>query len=418
MDIHTKLSGHILVDYKAKVIDLEASQGSWLVDCQTNNKYLDCYSQFASQPLGWNHPKILGQKERLLNAAVHKIANSDMYCHEYLNFVETFASITTDFKWHFFISGGALAVENALKTAFDWKMQRSKKINENKLDVIHLKEAFHGRSGYTLSLTNNGNINNPKTKWFPKFKWTRVTNPKIHFPISSDVEELEIISLKEITKALKKGNVAAIILEPIQGEGGDNHFRNEYFLELRKLANEYDALLIFDEVQTGMGLTGKMWAYQHYDVIPDILCFGKKTQVCGICSTDRIDEVKDNVFHVHSRINSTWGGSMVDMVRSTMFMEIIKEDNLVQNTAVVGEYFLECLKNLKSKKYVIDNFRGRGLMIAFDIDSTDSRNELLSGINQKMIALPCGNRSIRIRPHLTFTKEEANQAINIIQECL
>ena len=126
-------------------------------------------------------------------------------------------------------------------------------------------------------------------------------------------------------------DIAALIIEPIQGEGGDNHFRKEFFHTLRRLCDEYDMMFILDEVQTGVGLTGKMWAYQHFDFEPDILAFGKKTQVCGIMVSNRVDEVKDNVFKVSSRLNSTWGGNLVDMVRCQKYLEVIKEENLVKN---------------------------------------------------------------------------------------
>ena len=398
------LKKHILVDEDAIVIDLENSVGSWLVDKRTGKSYLDCFSQFASQPVGWNHPKVIGQKDRLVNASLHKVANSDMYTQEYADFVETFAKITPDFPHHFYISGGALGVENALKAAFDWKYPQC----NDPMDVIHLREAFHGRTGYTLSLTNNNDPYNPKTKWFPKLKWTRVANPKKWHPTNhKSTAKIEKVSLEQIEKALRLNNVAAIILEPIQGEGGDNHFRNEYFSTLRHLADQYDAMLIFDEVQTGVGLTGKMWAYEHFNCIPDMICFGKKMQVCGFCSTTRIDSAKQNVFTVPGRINSTWGGNLVDMVRATIFLEIIEEDELVENAREVGKYFLEKLVDMG-----LENARGRGLMIAFD---HPERDDVLNKLSNNMLALPCGSQSVRFRPHLTFTREDVDTAIDFIK---
>lgn len=413
-DVHSVIGKHVLIDPSSLVVDIENSRGSWLTDARTGRLYLDCFSQFASQPIGWNHPKLLKNKnkDRLMRAAIHKIANADILSVEYADFVQEFASITSDFKYHFFIDGGALAVENALKAAFDWKLQKlgwnEDKVNE--LDVIHLDEAFHGRSGYTLSLTNRP-WDTTKTKWFPKFAWTRVPNPKMHGDES--FLNVEVESLKRIESALQKGNVAAVILEPIQGEGGDNHFSDLFFSRLRELTLQYDAMLIFDEVQTGMGLTGKMWAYQHFHVVPDMICFGKKTQVCGFCSTDRIDDVPTNVFHVQSRINSTWGGNFTDMVRSTIFMEIIREDNLVENASEVGHYFLSKLLDMGLK-----NARGRGLMLAFDLDNTEKRNEVLKKLEESVLMLPCGQKSIRIRPHLTFSKNDADRAVEFIKKSL
>lgn len=419
-DVIKVLGNHILVDNEAIVVDTKRSQGSWLVDARTGKQYLDCFSQFASQPLGWNHPKLLGNRELLADVAVHKVANSDMYCTEYAKFVQTFASITPDFSKYFFICGGALAVENALKVAFDWKMKRAGWTDDehaNNLKVIHLKEAFHGRSGYTMSLTNNNDLSNPKVWGFPKFNWVRIDNPKIYFSTNGPgyTNRVEQIALLDAENALKQGNVAAIIAEPIQGEGGDNHFRPEFFKALRKLADQYDALLIMDEVQTGVGLTGEMWAYEHHNIKPDIIAVGKKVQVCGIAVSEKVASLENGVFKVQSRINSTWGGNLVDMVRSRLQIEVIKEDRLVDNAKMVGEYFVEQLHAFDRKFF---NIRGKGLMIAVDLETKEKRDEFLARLSENVLALPCGTKSIRFRPHLTFTKEDVDQAIAFIKSSI
>lgn len=401
------LSKYILADKHAVVVDLQRSYGSWLVD-EDGKERLDCFSQFASQPLGWNHPKVKERSGRLFHVAIHNIANSDVYTNEYMKFVETFARITPDFTHHFFIAGGTLGVENALKAAFDWKANKfgMKEGETEELDVIHLSDAFHGRSGYTMSLTNTEPV---KTDLYPKFKWTRLTNPKLckHWPTNQD------IALEEAENRLKSNMVAAIIIETIQGEGGDNHFDESFFRNMRSLADRYEAMLIFDEVQCGMGLTGKAWCYQHFGITPDLIAFGKKTQVCGFSSTRRIDEVENNVFNVPSRINSTWGGNLVDMVRSTIYMEIIEEDALIESAACVGQYFLKELGELE-----LNNLRGRGLMIAFDLESGDKRDEFLDRLSERMLAMKCGPRSVRLRPHLTFTKDEVDLAVDFIRRAI
>lgn len=410
--VHQIMKKHTIGDGMDIVIDQQRSHGSWLVDAISGKKFLDCYSQFASQPIGWNHPYMHNQLSQFAKVVNCKIANSDLYSVEYAQFVNDFADIAKDFNNFFFIDGGTLAVENALKASFDWKAQKLG-INTDDdigfLDVIHLQEAFHGRSGYTLSLTNTDPT---KTKWFPKFKWTRVVNPKIHG--DRPVEELEKESLNQIRMAVMKNYVAAIIVETIQGEGGDNHFRPEYLKELRKIANECEAMLIFDEVQCGMGLTGKMWAYQHFDVVPDMICFGKKTQVCGFASTNRIHDVETNVFKTSSRINSTWGGNIVDAVRFSIYKTIIEAENLVNNAATIGNYFLEKLKSVEG----IANVRGHGLMIAFDLENKEKRDNVLHCLCNDMLALKCGNKSIRLRPHLDFKKEEADIASGFIQKAV
>ena len=417
MSIIKQLKKKILVDGFHIIADLEKSSGSWLVHAETGNKYLDCYSQFASQPVGWNHPSLVQQKDKLDASSLHKIANSDMYTNQYADFVESFSSITPDFDHYFFVSGGALGIENALKAAFDWKCQVNKvfqKSDGQDLDVVHLKEAFHRRSGYTLSLTNTGSI---KTKWFPKFNWTRINNPKITFPLNKKkVKKTEDESLLQAEVALKRGNVAAVIIEPIQGEGGDNHFRKRYMRKLRSLTLEYDSMLIVDEVQTGFGLTGKMWSYEHFDIIPDMMCFGKKTQVCGFCSTKRIDKVKKNVFKQSGRINSTWGGNIVDMVRCDIYIDILKKEKLVNNAKKIGNKFIKILKELNSSE--ISNVRGKGLMLAFDLSTVEKRDEMVENLSEKMLVLKCGEKSIRFRPHLTFNQDDLNHAEKFLKEVI
>lgn len=414
MKIIDRLKKHILVDGFHVIVDPKASTGSWIVDAETGKRYLDCYSQFASQALGWNHPALLEARDRFADTAMHKLANSDMYCEDYCRFVEAFAEIVPDFRYKFFIEGGALGVENALKAAFDWKAQ-CLKLREPTLNVAHFKRAFHGRTGYTLSLTNT---DSNKTMDFPKFdNWTRLPNPTCSDPSNRIyINELESHCLEKLEVVLQKNKTAAVIIETIQGEGGDNHFRTEFFKGLRELVDRYETMLIFDEVQCGMGLTGRWWAYQHHGVIPDMMCFGKKAQVCGFCATEKIDNVPSNVFHASSRINSTWGGNIVDMVRSEVIIRAIQQDNLVENAEKVGAYFMEGLKDLEGEK--IQNVRGKGLMIAFDLEDTAQRDAFQIKLQNNMLALRSGEKSIRFRPVLTFTQEDAETAIRFVKEAL
>ena len=390
------LEKYILVDGFHVVIDQQRSLGSRVVDLDTGKEYLDCYSQFASQPLGWKHSALIQAQKEMGVVGRVKMANSDMYSEDYAQFVEKFSEITPDFKHYFFIDGGALGVENALKAAFDWKAKKlgySSAVDINNLDIFHLKNAFHGRTGYTLSLTNT---TPEKTALFPRFKWT-TTEP----------------SWEDIEKRIHS-EVAAIIIEPIQGEGGDNHFPPVFFKNLRRIADENDCLLIFDEVQTGMGLTGKMWAYEHFGIVPDMICFGKKTQVCGFCSTGRIDEVEDNVFNTSGRINSTWGGNIVDMVRFRYIIDAIQKEDLVKNAQDIGRILLWALRKFPA----LDNVRGRGLMIAFDLDSPEQRDKMMALLQENMLVLKSGEKSIRLRPSLTFSADDVDLAISYISEAI
>ena len=421
-EIRNVIAKSMLADGMSPIIDLEKSHGSWLVDKVSGKEYLDLFSMFASLSVGYNHPYVLEQSERLKIAAINKPTNSDVYSQEMAEFVQTFNRVAQPeyLPMSFFIEGGGLAVENALKAAFDWKRRKNlEKGSTAKGDkVIHFKQCFHGRTGYTMSLTDSPDKR--KTMYFPKFDWPRVTNPKITFPLEDNLEhiiKLEEKAVKEIKDAIKShpDNIASIIIEPIQGEGGDNHFRSEFMQMLRQMADENDIILIYDEVQTGVGVTGKMWAHQNFEnANPDIISFGKKTQVCGVAASKRFDEVDGNVFRESSRINSTWGGSLVDMVRLTIYLELIEKEKLVDKAAQTGKYLLQGLHDLQNEfPNLVSNARGQGLYCAFDLPSSEKRDHLANHLmDEGSILLGSGNYSIRFRPHLNVTEEDIDFGMN------
>ena len=430
-NVHKTLSKYMMTDGFDLVLDLKKSYGCRVYDSRNDKFLLDCFSFFASAPLGCNHPKLTTQEfiKKIGEISVNKPTNSDLYTVEMAEFVDTFSkyAVPDYFKHLFFVSGGALAIENGLKTAFDWKIRKNiedgKSKNSGK-QVIHFKEAFHGRTGYTLSLTNTFNLD--KIRYFTKFNWPRIINPKITFPLNSEniknVENLEQQAIYEIKNAIRENpyDIAALIIEPIQGEGGDNHFRNDFFIQLRNICDEYRIMLILDEVQSGVGLTGKMWAYEHFDFKPDIVAFGKKTQVCGIMVNNRVDEIKDNVFNVSSRLNSTWGGNLTDMVRCQKYLEIIDEENLIDNARIQGKRLLEGIEHLGEKySNIISNARGRGLMCAFDLKTSELRDELRNKIySNDLVVLGCGEKTIRFRPPLIISEEEIDEALEILDSTL
>ena len=424
-EVFPTLKANVLVDGFHIVIDLEKSHGTVMVDALTGKEYLDCYAYFATLPLGHNHPGLddEGFRSSLMLAALANPANSDVYCREYAGFVRTFRerAVPDEFPHLFFVAGGAPAVENAMKAAFDWKAQlnRSRGVDGGADKILHFREGFHGRTGYALSVTSTDPV---KVADFPRFDWPRISNPKLHFPIDeSAAEAAEQASLREIEEAFDRDphGIAGILIEPIQGEGGDNHFRAEFLQALRRVADARDALLIFDEVQTGMGSTGAMWAYEHFGVTPDIVAFGKKTQVCGIMSTRRIDEIPTNVFNVSGRINSTWGGNLVDMVRCARYLELMKEEALVANADRVGELFLQGLRELEDEFDVVSNARGRGCMLAFDLPDGSTRNEVRARCwDAGLATLTSGPRSIRFRPSLIFSESDVEQVIGSLRAVL
>ncbi len=283
--VHEVLSRSILVDGLDFVLDPTRSSGSYLVDARDGRRYLDMFMFFASSALGMNHPALADDDEfraELTEAALNKPSNSDVYTVAMARFVETFARVLGDpaLPHLFFIDGGALAVENALKVAFDWKSRHNERRGIDPAlgtRVLHLRGAFHGRSGYTLSLTNTNPVGVAR---FPKFDWPRIDAPFIRPAIDTHaaMDEVEAESLRQARAAFEAypHDIACFIAEPIQGEGGDRHFRPQFFAAMRELCDEYDALLIFDEVQTGCGSTGTAWAYQQLGVAPDVVAFGRR----------------------------------------------------------------------------------------------------------------------------------------------
>ena len=431
-DVHNVLSRHMLADGYEIVMDLKKSRGSWLFDARRGRSVLDFFTNFASCPIGYNHPRLDNSefRERIADAAINKPANSDIYTTYMAEFVETFARLAVPpslNKHMFFIEGGALGIENALKTAIDWKVRKNFRkgaTTERGTQIMHLREAFHGRTGYTLSLTNTADPR--KTQYFPKFDWPRIDNPKLRFPTTpeslSDAASRENAALAQARQFLaeRKDDVAAFIMEPIQGEGGDNHFRPEFFRAIRQLCDENDMLLIFDEVQSGVGITGKMWSFQHFGIEPDLFCFGKKTQVCGFAANERIFEIHDNVFATSSRINSTWGGNLTDMVRSQRYFEVIDEEGLVENAATVGAFFTSELQRFAQKfPSLVSNVRGRGLMAAFDLPNGELRDAALKAfIANDVMGLSSGHQSARFRPPLNLSMEEASEGLGRMEKAL
>jgi L-lysine 6-transaminase len=425
------LSRHILVDGYHVVMDLEKSRGSWVYDARSGRMLLDFFTNFATIPIGYNHPKMEDPefREKLHLAALTKPANSDIYTQPYAEFVETFARLgvpATHSEHMFFVEGGSIGVENALKTAFDWKVRKnlSKGLPPKGHKILHFQSAFHGRTGYSISLTNTADPR--KTQYFPTFDWPRLETPRLRFPVTEEVTREVAAAEDRVEQQIRKacaenpGDIAALILEPIQGEGGDNHFRSEFFTRLRRLADELDFLLIFDEVQTGVGLTGAMWAWQHFGAEPDLFTFGKKTQVCGFVSNKRIDEIEDNVFRVSSRINSTWGGNLVDMVRCARYLEIIAEDELVENARVVGAYLLSRLRELEEEfRGKVSNVRGRGLFLALDLPDKPTREKTLAScMEHGLIALASGSNAVRFRPALNLSKDEADEGVKKLRQAI
>ena len=424
-EVHQTIATHLLADGFELVLDLDRSQGSHLVDARDGTSYLDLFTFFASSALGMNHPGLLNDADfrtELGNVAVNKPSNSDIYTVPMAKFVDTFARVLGDpaLPHLFFVDGGALAVENALKIAFDWKSRWNEAHGIDSAlgtKVLHLEKAFHGRSGYTMSLTNT---DPNKVARFPKFDWPRIPAPAMNGALDVAADERSVLGAARAAFEASPHDIACFIMEPIQGEGGDNHFRPQFLQAMQALCHEFDALFILDEVQTGVGITGTPWAYQQLGVQPDVVAFGKKTQVCGVMAGGRVDEVEQNVFAVSSRINSTWGGNLTDMVRSRRILEVIEHDNLIGQASTRGEYLLDGLRALAARHARVSEVRGRGLMCAFTLPSPELRDEAITRLREqeRVLVLGSGAASIRFRPALSVSIEDLDAGLSAIDRVL
>ncbi|MFG2027204.1 L-lysine 6-transaminase [Streptomyces sp. NPDC048825] len=424
------LRTHVTGDFNDILIDVRASNGCWLMDERDGSRYLDMSMFYASAPLGHNHPGLHGDREldeALLATARMKPANPDFGTSEQIRFVTAFLNAlgSDDMPYVFFIDGGAAAVENALKVAFDWKTQHNaaRGIAVRGSRALHLERAFHGRSGYTMSLTNTDPA---KTRDFPAFDWPRIPSPAVNDMDRWDepgllAEEEQALSAAEAAFHRYAHEIACFVFEPIQGEGGDRHLRPQFLTAMAELCRTHDVLFVADEVQSGFGITGDRWACDTLGLRPDLIAFGKKTQVCGVLGGRRVQEVENNAFRASSRLSSTWGGNLTDMVRATRILEIVEREGLFTAARTTGAYLLRGLRELAADlPELVSDPRGRGLMCAITLPDQEVRDRVVAQALTKhgVIFLGSGRRELRWRPPLSVTEADLATALEALRDVL
>jgi len=356
-------------------------------------QFLDFTSNIGSCPLGYCHPAILEVIKEYSSSenGAHKIAGQDFYCEEHLKIATKLLSISKENSKAFFINSGAEAVENAIKIAY-------KKMGP--LPGISCNGGFHGRTLGALSFTWSKEVQ--KTN-FPELPVKRIK----FCTVESDPQ------INQLENLLKEYKVAFVLTEIIQGEGGLNVASKLFIQNIRKLTNEYDVPLIFDEVQSGMGRTGKWWAYQHYGVEPDIMTVAKALQVGAIIYDKKYDLSESGV------LSSTWGGgSRIDMAVGTKIIEIILKDNILSNSQKTGESLLKNFVDIVGTNSVTDA-RGIGLMIGIEFDTNIARDFIVKRLFKKgLLVLPAGKKSIRIMPPLIINEEEAAKGVYLINDTI
>ncbi len=398
----------------------ETARGVWLRD-PDGNTFLDFTAGIAVTNTGHCHPKIVKAIKRQSKKLLH-MSGTDFYYEPQVELAERLSRLApgNTEKKVFFCNSGTESVEAAFKLA-RYKTKREK--------MISFFGAFHGRTFGSLSLTGS------KIKQRENFGTLvpGVTHVGYGYcyrcPYHLHYSDCKIACVSEIEETifhttLPPDEVAAVIVEPIQGEGGVVEPPPEYFPMLRELTKKHNILLIVDEVQTGMGRTGKMFAVEHWGIEPDIICLAK-----GIASGLPLGAViapSDIMIWEPGSHASTFGGNPVACSAALATLDLL-EGGLIENARVVGDYFKQKLLKLKEKYPVIGDVRGRGLLLGIELvthretkeRAVQLRNEIVQKAFQKgLLLLGCGESSIRFTPALVINKGEVDAGLEILEECL
>ena len=346
------------------------------------NVFIDFASQICSNPLGYNNPEINAVIKKYKQSPI-KYGGQDFNVKEHLDLLEELITITPKgLNRAFLVNSGAEAVENCIKLA----MRKQKKAKFG----ISFRGDFHGRTIGALSYTHS--------KPIQKQNFFSVQNKILPFNETGGENLIKIINKNGASK------IAFVLTEVIQGEGGYNIAPEKLVKKIRKITNSYNIPLIVDEVQSGMGRTGKWWAHQHFNISPDLMSSAKALQV-GAAVTSKKFNVEPG------SISSTWGGGhTLDLAIGLKTIQIIKKHNLLSHVTRLGSYLKKGLNNLN-----LENVRGKGLMLAFDLKDKNTRNNLvIESLNQGLVILGCGEKSIRIIPPYIISRKERDKALEII----
>ena len=362
-----------------------------IIEDPDGNKFLDFTSNIGACPIGYSHPDVMEVLAEYSTNGTHKIAGQDFYSKEHADLAETVSTILPQNFKAFFINSGAEAVENAIKIAYR-KM--------GPLPGISCLGAFHGRTLGALSFTSSRPVH--------KYNFPELPVKRIKFCIKDDDPEID-----SVESLLKENKIAFILTEVVQGEGGYYVASKKFIKNLRRCATRYGVPLILDEVQSGIGHTGKWWAFEHYGVTPDIMSAAKALQV-GATMYNKKFEPADR-----SALSSTWGGgSRIDMAVGAKTIQVIKRDKLLENATKMGNLLRKGLREFVGKKGVTD-VRGLGLMIGLEFDTRERREKKLAKLFRNgLLTLGAGQKSLRIIPPLVITKDQIEQGLSIMNQVL
>jgi 4-aminobutyrate aminotransferase len=375
-------------------LTIKSGKGCYIQDLD-DKWYLDFNANVSSCNVGYAHPEIQKILEDFSKLGAHKIAGQDFYTQEQARLAENLIKITPKKIRKVFLSNsGAEAVENAMKFAFRKK---------GPLPGIGCSRGFHGRTLGTLTFTDSKAV---QKKNFPE-----INHEMIEFCTSDtdpNINQLEKLIQRESTPSF-------MLVECVQGEGGYRPASQRFIKILRKISRKYKFPLIIDEIQSGLGRTGKWWSFEHYGVVPDIIASAKSLQVGATISSNRYSPKKEGT------VSSTWGGGhRIDMAIGLKTIEIIEKEKLVKNSEKMGKYMIKRLKEIK-EKYAGDivDVRGLGLMIGVEFRDKKRRDFVVKRcFKDGLLVLGCGFKTIRFAPPLIIDQEDIDKGLEIFDKAV
>lgn len=381
---------HLMNTYERFDVIFERGAGSWLYDTE-GRKYLDFVAGIAVNCLGHSHPAVVHAISEQSKKLMHI---SNLYWNEpQLLLAEKLVSYS-DHQKVFFVNSGAEVVETALKLARKYgKIQGGEKKNR----ILYMKNSFHGRTLGALAVTGQ-----------EKYQ-------KDFMPLMGEVEAVSFNDIEDLREKANQ-NVCAMIVEPIQGESGIIPAQQSFLQEMRKLCDQLDALLIFDEIQCGIGRTGKLFAYQSFGIIPDVICMAK-----GLGGGFPIGAilVKDEAAAAFSPGDhgSTFGGNPLACAAACAVLDELMEKKVIEDVKEKSEYLMERLEELQKKYSAIQQIRGIGLMIGLCFDR-EVKEIVKKCFEKGLLVIGAGANVIRLVPALNIEKKEIDQGIKILQDVL